>query len=210
MERGLLIIISAPSGAGKTTLAKALVEAHPEVQLSVSHTTRTPRAGERDGVDYYFVDDGTFDNMVADGAFLEWAHVHANRYGTSNAEVKRLRDGGVDVLFDVDYQGGVSIMAAHLDAISVFVLPPSYEVLAQRIRDRGTDTEETIKRRLHNALHEMRQYGSYQYIVVNDDLDEARAAVLGIYRAAHHRKERMAAAAEAIIAETGLSPSASS
>ncbi len=201
MERGLLVIISAPSGAGKTTLAKALVRAHPEVRLSVSHTTRKPRPGDRDGVDYYFVEDETFDRMVEDGAFLEWAHVHANRYGTSNEEVKRLRDQGVDVLFDVDYQGGVSIMKVHDDAVSIFVMPPSFEVLEQRIRDRGTDTDEIIQRRLDNARHEMKQYGSYGYVVVNDDLDEACDAVLGIYRAARHRRERMAAAAEAIIAE---------
>ena len=199
--RGLLVIISAPSGAGKTTLAKALVEAHPEVRLSVSHTTRKPRPGDREGVDYYFVDDETFDKMVEEGAFLEWAHVHANRYGTSHAEVKRLRDQGVDVLFDVDYQGGVSIMKVHEDAVSIFVMPPSFEVLEQRIRDRGTDTDEIIARRLSNARHEMRQYGSYSFVVVNDDLSEAREAVLGIYRAARHRKKRMVQAAEAIIAE---------
>jgi guanylate kinase len=200
-ETGLLIVISAPSGAGKTTLAQSLVRAHSKIKISVSHTTRPPRPGDEDGKDYYFVDDESFDQMVRDGSFLEWAHVHDHRYGTSKAEVDRLLSEGAHLLFDVDYQGGISIMESYKDAISVFILPPSQEVLSNRLRRRATDTQDVIERRLKNALHEMKHFNRYRYVIINDDLSEAVTILNGIYTSQLHLLDRMRQEAGSIIGE---------
>ena len=199
IEPGMLLVISAPSGAGKTTLAHALMRQFPNIQISISHTTRKPRPGDEHGVDYYFLDDDDFDTMVKEDSFLEWAHVHSNRYGTSHKEVARLRAQGHDVLFDVDYQGGISIMEKHPDAISVFILPPSYAELEKRIRRRGTDAANIIDRRLANAVHEMRQYSHYQYTIINDHLEEAVKSLNSIYTTHAHKTTRMSARAGVII-----------
>jgi guanylate kinase len=199
----MLVVISAPSGAGKTTLAHSLMRQYPNIRISISHTTRNPRPGDENEVDYYFVDDAGFDQMVADNAFLEWAHVHDNRYGTSHAEVERLRSLGFDVLFDVDYQGGISIMEAHGDAISIFILPPSCAELEKRIRRRGTDTPDTIDRRLANAAHEMKQYRHYHYTIINDHLEESVKTLNAIYSTQLHKTSRMAEQATAIVDGSG-------
>ena len=201
MEKGLLMVISAPSGAGKTTLAQSLVHAHTQIKISVSHTTRPPRPGDEHGKDYYFVDNETFDTMVEEGAFLEWAHVHDHRYGTSKAEVDRLLASGAHLLFDVDYQGGISIMESYEDAISVFILPPSQEILSNRLRRRATDTSEVIERRLKNALNEMKHFDRYRYVIINDNLSEAVTILNGIYTTQVHKLNRMRTAAESIIGE---------
>jgi len=197
---GRLFVISAPSGAGKTTLAHALMRKYPELQISVSHTTRSPRPGDRDGIDYHFVNDVTFDAMIAASDFLEWAHVHQHRYGTSHKEVNRLLAAGANVLFDVDYQGGIAILEAHPEAISVFILPPSYAELEARIRRRGTDSPEIIEGRLAIAKHEMQQYGHYKYTIVNDHLEEAIATLNGIYMAHQHLTNSMHGRAREVLA----------
>jgi guanylate kinase len=178
---GTLFIVSGPSGAGKTTLIQR-VAAHLaplgiNLYFSVSHTTRSPRAGETEGRSYYFVSDDTFTQMIEDGKFLEWAHVHAHRYGTSRAEVRTRLDRGEDVILDIDYQGAKQIAQdAELKSrsLNVFIFPPSIESLERRLVDRGLNTEEEIALRLRKALDEIDAGKDfYQYIIINDDLDEA-------------------------------------
>jgi len=198
-ESSILMVISAPSGAGKTTLAKALLGRYEDLRICVSHTTRPPRAGDVHGKDYYFVSHDKFDEMVANEAFLEWAHVHDQRYGTSHAELQKLRSEGYSVLFDVDYQGGISIMKAYPDAVSVFIQPPSLKELDQRIRNRATDSPEIINRRLENAKFEMTQYPHYQYAIINDDLESAIDAIESIYRAEKQKTARMESEIKTIV-----------
>ncbi len=145
---GLMLVLSAPSGAGKTTLARRLVERLPDAVFSVSYTTRPPRPGERDGVDYHFVDRDTFDRMVADGAFLEWAEVHGNRYGSAWAAVRSELRAGRIVVFDIDVQGGEQIAARYPDAVTVLIVPPSLEELERRLRGRRTEDDAALTRRL--------------------------------------------------------------
>ena len=188
-----LFVLSAPSGTGKTTLVERLLRARPDLRLSVSHTTRAPRPGEQEGVSYYFVDAATFRRLVAEDAFLEWAEVHGNLYGTTRAEVARLHGEGCHVLCDVDVQGGASIREAAPEAISLFVVPPSLEELARRLRGRGTESEEALRVRLGNARGELAHATRYDYVVMNDRLDEAEADLLAILRAAPlHRKRQEA------------------
>lgn len=173
-KRGVLIIISSPSGAGKTTLAKKLLGEFSEMKFSVSFTTRPKRRGEVHGVDYFFVDDPTFDQMIADDAFAEWATVHQNRYGTSRTVVEDALKLGQDVVFDVDWQGGESLaLSWPKDALMIFVLPPSWSVLEARLRNRDTDSLEVIERRLDMALVELSHYDSYEYSLINDKLEES-------------------------------------
>lgn len=180
--RGILVIISSPSGAGKSTLAKRLLEEFSDIEFSVSYTTRKPRENEVDGVHYHFVDDATFDAMVAADAFVEWAHVHGNRYGTSRAAVESALVGGTDVVFDVDYQGGRSLSQQFPDdALKIFILPPSLEELERRLRGRATDSEEVIQRRLAKALEEIEHYNEYAHRIVNEDLDAAYATLRALY-----------------------------
>lgn len=194
---GLLIVVSAPSGGGKSTLIALLRERRSDVDLSVSHTTRAPRGRERDGVEYHFVDDPEFDRMVASGEMAEWAHVHGRRYGTSRAEIDRIRGAGRHVLLDIDVQGGLSIMASYPDALSVFVLPPSLEVLEQRLRGRGTDSDESVRRRLAVAREEIAVAHRYGHVLVNEALDVALADLLSVVRAAELRSDRMALVVDA-------------
>jgi len=155
----------------------------PGVEFSVSHTTRAPRPGEKDGVDYHYVDTPTFERLVSENAFLEWAHVHGNRYGTSHMEAERRLDQGIDVLFDIDVQGGKQIVTQMPHAVLVFVVPPSMSVLADRLRQRRSDSPEQIERRLAIAAEEIRQASFYTHWIVNDDLDKAVQSLEAIVRA---------------------------
>jgi guanylate kinase len=200
--RGLLIVVSSPSGAGKTTLCHRLIEEFPEVMFSVSYTTRPKRRGEEEGIDYHFVDEPTFLAMVQRGEFAEWAEVHGHRYGTTVAAVKEALEGGRHVLFDIDYQGGRQLKAKfENEAVLVFVLPPSLEELERRLRNRATDAPEVIERRLAKAREELKQYGIYQFLIVNDDLRHAYDRLRAIYLAAQCGADRVGYVAEALVRE---------
>ncbi len=174
MSRGNLFIISAPSGAGKSTILKKLLAAVPNLAFSVSHTTRAPRPGESNGREYHFVDRPSFEGMRADQAFLEWAEVHGNLYGTSRAAIEAQQAKGIDVFLDIDVQGAKQLRdCGHPGAIFLFIAPPSLAELEKRLRGRGTDPEETVQLRLNNARREMEDADRYDYLVINDQLDEA-------------------------------------
>ena len=178
----LLLILSAPSGTGKTTLARRLVAAHPGAVFSVSYTTRKPRGHEKDGVDYHFVSEERFQQMIGEGAFVEWAKVHGHHYGTPRSSID---DAKGLVVFDIDVQGGETIKKQHPDAVRALILPPSLAELERRLRARSTDDDATVRRRLHAAQIEMRlaRLAGYEYWVVNDDLDRAYGDLEAIVRA---------------------------
>jgi guanylate kinase len=177
---GRLVVLSAPSGAGKTTLVKALRAADPELGFSVSYTTRPPRPTESHGRDYFFVSPAEFASMVAAGGFLEHAEVFGNRYGTSRAQVSGKLAGGRNLLLEIDWQGAQQVQANAPDCVSVFILPPSREELARRLRGRGTDAEDVIRRRLGQALDDMAHWPEFRYVVVNDALTDAVEALRAI------------------------------
>lgn len=205
MDELLLLILCSPSGAGKSTLTRYLLEALPELTFSVSHTTRKPRANERDGIHYHFVDREIFGHMVDAGAFAEWAHVHDNMYGTSTSEIDRARrEGKRGIVFDVDYQGARQIKAKLPQAVGVFILPPSMEELRRRLEGRGTDAPEVIERRYQKALVEIEHYGFFDYLLVNDDLDRAKQTLLGIALAERHRRVHLAPLAEHLLRHKAL------
>jgi guanylate kinase len=200
--RGLLIVVSSPSGAGKTTLCHRLIEEFPDVMFSVSYTTRPKRRGEEEGVDYHFVDETVFSQMAGRGEFAEWAEVHGHRYGTTVAAVRQALEGGRHVLFDIDYQGGRQLKAKfEKEAVLVFVLPPSLNELERRLRIRATDAPEVIERRLAKAREELKQYGIYHYLIVNDDLRHAYDRLRAIYLAAQCGADRMGKIAESLVRE---------
>lgn len=200
MDDLILLILSSPSGAGKTTLTKYLLDELPEFTFSVSHTTRKPRAGEIDGMHYHFVDRGGFDTIRSVGGFAEWAEVHGNLYGTSLAELDRARaQGKHGIVFDIDYQGARQIKATRPEAIGVFVLPPSLEILRKRLEGRGTDDPAVIDRRFHHAKVEIEHYGFFDYVLVNDQLELSKRVLLGIALAERHRRVRMAPQAESLL-----------
>ena len=180
MIRGKLLILSAPSGAGKSSLAKALAASAPNVAVSVSHTTRAPRPGERDGTDYHFVSTDQFAAMVKEGRFLEHAQVFGNFYGTARESVEDLLVAGKNVVLDIDWQGARRIKELMPDAVTVFVLPPSREVLHERLVGRGQDSAETIARRMREASSEMRHYGEFDHVVVNDVFSAALSDIRAI------------------------------
>jgi guanylate kinase len=194
----ILLILSSPSGTGKTTLCARLRQDFPSLGFSVSHTTRKPRANECNGREYHFVDRAVFESMVRDGAFAEWAEVHGNLYGTSMAEIETARGNSEcsGVLFDVDYQGARQIRARFPDAISVFVLPPSLQELERRLRSRASDDEPTIVRRLANARGEIDHYGFFDYLVVNDQIEGAAEQLRSIVTAERCRRWRKSTLAE--------------
>ncbi|MEM8930977.1 MAG: guanylate kinase [Acidobacteriota bacterium] len=190
-----VFILSAPSGAGKSTLIQALYRDHAEVTaglgFSVSHNTRPPRESEVDGRHYHFVDEAAFRGLVDDGAFLEWAEVHGQLKGTSLAEVERLRREGLDLLLEIDVQGAEQVRARLPEAVSIFVLPPSFRELEQRLRGRGSEGEEQLRRRLTDAEAELRRAEEFDYVIVNDDATLAADALATILRARRFRRARM-------------------
>jgi len=181
----LLLILSAPSGTGKTTLAWRLVAAHPGAIFSVSYTTRAPRGAEKEGVDYHFVDEERFQELIAEGAFVEWAHVHGHHYGTPRKVIEEAAGRGALAIFDIDVQGGEMIKKNYPEAVRALILPPSLAELERRLRDRSTDDDATIRRRLHAARIEIRLALSagYEYWVINDDLENAYGDLEAIVRA---------------------------
>lgn len=198
--RGLLFVVSSPSGAGKTTLCNRLRAEFPRLEFSVSFTTRTPRPGEQDGVDYHFVDQETFQEMIAKDEFAEYAMVHGHMYGTSARLVDQALTEGRDLLFDIDYQGGRKLKQSFAgDVVLVFILPPSIRALEERLRRRATDSDDVIQRRLRVAREELRHYDEYDFLVMNDELQPAYDALRAVYLSAQHRTGRQAALAEAVL-----------
>ena len=180
---GLLFIVSSPSGGGKTSLVRALVEVEPEVRLSVSHTTRAARPGEVDGRDYHFVTPPVFERMLEAGEFLESAVIYGNRYGTSQKWIERERAAGHDVLLEIDWQGAQQVRRLMRQVVTIFILPPSPEVLESRLRGRGQDSEEIVSRRLAAARHEIAHVSEYEYVIINDDFNRAAQDLRSIIRA---------------------------
>ena len=195
MQRGELFILSAPSGTGKTTLIQSMMRGaladFGGVAFSVSHTTRKPRSGEVDGEDYHFVDHAAFQEMIAGDQFLEWAEVHNNYYGTSLAEVLPRLEQGIDVLMDIDVQGAERVVSRYPEAHSIFIMPPSYQVLEQRLQRRALDDPQAIARRLAVSLWEIRRYDSYRYVIINDDAHRASEVLAAIILEKRHRQDRM-------------------
>lgn len=191
-RRGLLLVLSSPSGAGKTTLANALIASDPGIRLSVSATTRKPRPGEVDGKDYLFLSDAAFAAMVENGDFLEWAHVFSNRYGTPRSPVEKAIAEGRDILFDIDWQGAQQLkekMAG--DLVRVFILPPSGEALEARLKARAQDPPEVVARRMAAASAEISHWAEYDYVIVNSSLEESIAGLTAILAAERLKRERL-------------------
>lgn len=184
---GNLYVVAAPSGAGKTTLVKLLLAQEADVRLSISYTTRQPRPGEENGREYHFVDVPTFQTMIASGDFMEWAEVHGNYYGTSKTWIVNQMAAGTDVLLEIDWQGAQQVRALFPEAIGVFILPPSLEELERRLTGRGTDAAEVIARRLAAAQAEMRHVGEFDYVIINDKLEQALTDLRSILQASRLR-----------------------
>ncbi|MCA9654224.1 MAG: guanylate kinase [Myxococcales bacterium] len=198
--RGLLLVVSSPSGAGKTTLCNRLRDEFPNLGFSVSYTTRPPRPGETDGVEYNFVTQPTFQEMIARDEFAEYAMVHGNMYGTSAKRVGEVIETGRDLLFDIDYQGGRQLRHKFPeDVVLVFILPPSIRELERRLRGRGTDSNEVIERRVRVAREELRHYDEYDYLVMNDHIERAYDALRAVYLSQTHTRARLAALAEHVL-----------
>jgi len=192
---GNLFIISAPSGAGKSSLVSAALAEDLRLALSVSFTTRPPRAGEVNGREYHFVDSETFDSMLARGEFLESAEVHGNRYGTSKKWIAEARAKGLDILLEIDWQGARQVRKAFPDAVSIFILPPPpvLEELERRLRGRGQDTEEAIQRRLRDAREEISHVAEFDYVIINKEFEEARRDLMAVVRAVRLMLSRQSA-----------------
>jgi guanylate kinase len=198
----ILLIISSPSGAGKTTLTRRLLQGFSDFRFSVSHTTRQPRANEVDGQDYHFVDENAFRDIIAENGFAEWAEVHGNLYGTSVTEIDLARTAGMSgVLFDVDYQGARQIKEKFPHAIGVFILPPSMDELRRRLDGRGSDDADSRRRRFDNAREEIGHYPFFDYMIVNDELQRALTELRGIVLAEGCKQWRVAAKAESLLQE---------
>jgi guanylate kinase len=203
IQRGELFILSAPSGTGKTTLIRSLLGGGLEgcggLAFSVSHTTRSPRAGEADGREYHFVSVEAFQAMIAADLFLEWAEVHNNYYGTSWAEVTPRLEQGIDVMMDIDVQGAERVLARYPAAHSIFVMPPSFEALRQRLLSRGLDDPQAIARRLAVSQWEMRRYDQYKYVIINDDARRASEVLSAIIVEKRYRQDHMRSRVQEIL-----------
>jgi guanylate kinase len=190
-RRGLMMMIVAPSGVGKTSLTRRLVADHSDLHLSISATTRSPRPGEHEGRDYHFVARSDFDDMIAQNAFLEWAEVYEHRYGSPKAPIMAALDRGESVLFDIDYQGAMKIRAeAPEDSVMIYVLPPSIAEMSRRLHARSQDSEETIRKRIARAKGEVALWEGFDYVILNDDFDRAYSDLAHIYHAERLRRSR--------------------
>jgi guanylate kinase len=196
---GTLFVVSSPSGGGKGTLIRRVLDTVPNLSYSVSYTTRTPRNGEVHGREYFFVNRETFEAMVRADEFLEWALVHGNLYGTAKQQVTLETAAGTDIVLEVDVQGAASIRNLTLDTVSVFILPPSYEILRRRLIARGTDSPEQLALRMKNAPEELRQYSSFDYVIINDDIDRAAHQLASIIYSERARSERQAPVVQKVI-----------
>ena len=193
------IVMSAPSGGGKTTIARLLLARRTDVGYSVSCTTRAPRPGERDGVDYHFLSRHEFDQKASHGEFAEWAEVHGNRYGTLRSAIREVMDGGKHVMLDIDVQGARQVTAAFPESVTIFIVPPSVEVLTARLLGRKSENEEALALRLRNARSELLEAERYQYVVENDDLEHAVQRVNAILDQESLKRERLPALGEEVV-----------
>jgi guanylate kinase len=200
-RRGILFILSAPSGAGKTTLSRHILERTLDLNLSISYTTRPPRPGEDDGQDYYFIDESRFVQLRANGAFAEWARVHGSLYGTARAPLDEALSCGKDFLLDIDVQGACQLKITYSEATSVFVLPPSWSELEKRLRARGTDCEEVIARRLQRAREETQELGRYDYLIVNEHVERATTLLAAIIQTERTRVSRFVSASSPLLSQ---------
>ena len=189
MRKGLLILISGPSGTGKGTVCDLLRQKHPEISYSISATTRQPRPGEQDGVNYYFYTKEKFREMIDQGQLLEWAEVYGNFYGTPKQKVLNRLEAGEDILLEIDTQGALNVMKVMPEGLFIFLLPPSLEELATRLKGRGTETEESLHRRLGAAVDEIKLATKYRYVVVNDKVEDAQETIANVIEAEHHRSD---------------------
>ena len=189
MRKGLLILISGPSGTGKGTVCDLLRQKHPEISYSISATTRQPRPGEQDGINYYFYTKEKFQEMIDQGQLLEWAEVYGNFYGTPKQKVLDRLEAGEDILLEIDTQGALNVMKVMPEGLFIFLLPPSLEELAARLKGRGTETEESLHRRLGAAVDEIKLATKYRYVVVNDKVEDAQETIAKIIEAEHHRSD---------------------
>jgi guanylate kinase len=186
-SRGTLFVVSSPSGGGKGTIIRRVLDVVENLSYSVSYTTRAPRQNEVDGREYFFINRETFDEMVVAREFLEWACVHGNYYGTSKKQIMDETAAGADLILEVDVQGAASVRQLLMDSVSIFILPPSYEVLRQRLIARGTDSPQQLEVRLRNAPEELKQYSSFDYVIINDEIDRAAAQLASIIYAERAR-----------------------
>jgi guanylate kinase len=187
---GILFVVSSPSGGGKGTLVQRVLKTVPNLSYSVSYTTRAPRNGETNGREYFFVTPEKFETMIAEGAFLEWAHVHGKLYGTSSQQVSHEVTAGHDIILEVDVQGAASVRELIADSVSIFILPPSLEILRQRLMARGTDSTQELDLRLRNAPAELKHYKDFKYVIINDEVEHAASQLASIVDAERARLPR--------------------
>lgn len=200
ITRGVLFVVSSPSGGGKGTLIQRVLKEVPNLSYSISYTTRAPRNGEVEGREYFFVTPEEFEHRIAAGEFLEWAHVHGNLYGTSRHQVSREIFEGRDIILEVDVQGAASVRELVSDSVSIFILPPSVETLRQRLRARGTDSPEELDLRLKHAPEELRHYKSFDYVIINDEVEKAATQLRCIVQAERARRSRQEPQIKRVIA----------
>jgi guanylate kinase len=189
-RQGICFVLSAPSGGGKTTLIREMLKLFPDMRHSISYTTRPRRNDHSDHTDYHFVSDESFAHMIENDEFLEWADVHGYRYGTSRHDLTELLDNGHDVLMDIDVQGSLKLMSTFRKAVFIFILPPSIQILENRLRRRRSESDESLSRRLKNAVQEVKAYFHYDYIMINDELDDSIERLKAVITAEHSRTQR--------------------